>query len=130
MICLNEFESAAAQGSGATKENFMIFLQLLAPLAPHVTEDIWQHLGDSTSKSIHLSEWPTYDPEQLIEDEVTIGVQINGKVRAELTIATDASKDAIETAALTLPRIQDFLADKKIQKVIVIPGKIINIVIE
>jgi leucyl-tRNA synthetase len=141
MICLNEFESASAKGYGVTKKDFKLFLQILAPFAPHVTEELWQHMEanrrvsmdgtrhDSAESSIHLSAWPKYDPKLLIEDEVTIGVQVNGKVRAELTIAADASKEAIESAALALPRIQEFLQGKTVKKIIVIPVRIINIVI-
>lgn len=121
MICLNEFES-----TGVIKKNFKIFLQLLAPFAPHVTEELWNHFGET---NIHLSRWPDYDPKLLIEDEITIGVQINGKVRAELTIAADASEKMIESAAIELPRIQEYLQGKIIRKMIVIPSRAINIVI-
>jgi leucyl-tRNA synthetase len=128
MICLNEFEK-----SSVSKKDFKLFLQLLAPFAPHVTEELWQQcvggLTANTESSIHLSGWPKYDPKLLIEEEVTIGVQVNGKVRAELAIAADASKETIESAALALPRIQEFLQGKTIKKIIVIPARIINIVI-
>ena len=124
MICLNEFESAAAQGSGATKKDFNIFLQLLAPFAPHMAEELWDG-----KTSIHRSDWPAYNPKLLIEDEVTIGVQVNGKVRAELTVAADASKETIESAALALPRIKEFLQGSAIKKIIVIHGRVVNIVI-
>jgi leucyl-tRNA synthetase len=128
MICLNEFEAAAAQGSGPTKKDFMVFLQLLAPFAPYVSDELWHQLQEA--KTIHHSAWPSYDPRYVVEDEVTIGVQVNGKVRAELTSAADASEDSIQSAALALPRIQELLADKTIKKIIVIPHKIVNIVIE
>jgi leucyl-tRNA synthetase len=123
MICLNEFEK-----SGVSQKDFIVFLQLLAPFAPHVTEELWDTFGDQVAKSIHRSAWPTYNQKLLIEDQVTIGVQINGKVRGELTMAADATKDAIESAALALPRIQEYLNDMTIKKVIVVPGRVINIV--
>lgn len=137
MICLNEFEK-----SPTGKKDFKLFLQLLAPFAPHMTEELWQELGEgraskdsarhdfAKSASIHTSIWPSYDPKLLIEDEVTIGVQVNGKVRAELTIAAGASKEAIEAAALALPRIQEYLSGGMVKKVIVIPGRAVNIVIQ
>lgn len=127
MICLNEFESAA-QGSGVTKEDFKIFLQLLAPFAPHVAEELWTKFDGKGS--IHRSAWPTYNAKYLIEEDVTIGVQVNGKVRAELTVATDATKESVESAALALARIQEYITGKTVKKVIAIPGKIVNIVIE
>ncbi len=123
MICLNEFEK-----SGVSEHDFKLFLQLLAPFAPYVTEELWNTFGGATAKSIHLSGWPTYDPKLLIEDEVTIGVQINGKVRGELTIVADATAKIIESAALALPRIQEHLKGMTVKKVIVVPGRVINIV--
>ncbi len=128
MKCLNEFEK-----SSVSKKDFKLFLQILAPFAPHVTEELWQQfvggLTANAESSIHLSAWPKYNPKLLIEDEVTIGVQVNGKVRAELTVAADASKETIESAAMSLPRIQEFLHGKTVKKIIVIPARIINIVI-
>jgi len=99
MICLNEFEK-----SEVSEKDFKIFLQLLAPFAPHITDELWSLFGEK--KSIHVSLWPKYDQKLLVDDEITIGVQINGKVRAELTMAADATKQTIESAALALPRIQ------------------------
>jgi leucyl-tRNA synthetase len=128
MICLNEFEKSAV-----AEREFRIFLQLLAPFAPHVTDELWLALRDSkgdsaNAKSIHLFQWPKYNPKLIIDNEVTVGVQVNGKVRAELTIAADATKDTIESAALALPRIQEHLQGVAIHKIIVVPGRIINIV--
>lgn len=123
MICLNEFEKTEV-----TSDDFKIFLQLLAPFAPHITDELWGMLGEVGS--IHRSVWPTYDPALLVEHEVTIGVQINGKVRGEVTVASDSSKETVEAAALALPRIQEYLTGKQIKKTIVIPGKIVNIVID
>jgi leucyl-tRNA synthetase len=121
MICLNEFEKSAVN-----EKDFCMFLQLLAPFAPHVTEELWKRFGHQTS--IHLSTWPKAKAALLVDDEVTIGVQVNGKVRGELTIALGASKEAIEEAALAVPRIQEFLKAMAIKKVIVVPGRVINIV--
>jgi leucyl-tRNA synthetase len=123
MICLNEFEKTAV-----SKKDFSLFLQLLAPFAPYVTEELWMQLGQK--KSIHLSDWPVHNPTLLLEDTVTIGVQINGKVRGEITVPIDASKASIEAAAYALPRIAEYMRGSTVQKVIVIPGKVINIVLQ
>lgn len=122
MILLNQWDEQETISLG----DYKTFLQLLAPFAPHMTEELWYELGET--KSIHLASWPTYDPEKVIEDTVVIGVQINGKVRGELFIKKTDTKEAIEAAALALPKIQEHISGKTIQKVIVIPGRIINIV--
>jgi leucyl-tRNA synthetase len=122
MICVNEIEKASA----ITQKDFKLFLQLLAPFAPHITEELWYELGETSS--IHLAQWPVADEALLVDDEVTIGVQINGKVRAELTIATSASKEDIESAARALPRVIEYTEGKTIRNVIVVPGRIINII--
>ena len=123
MICSNEFEKARYVSSDDAK----IFLKLFAPFAPHISEELWHELGETTS--IHLAPWPTPDPGLLKDDSVTIGVQINGKARAELTVPTSASEEEITQAALLLPKVKEYVADNTIIKTIVIPGRIINIVI-
>jgi leucyl-tRNA synthetase len=122
MICVNEIEKA----STITQKDFKLFLQLLAPFAPHITEELWYELEETSS--IHLAQWPVADEALLVDDEVTIGVQINGKVRAELTIATSASKEDIESAARALPRVIEYTEGKTIRNVIVVSGRIINII--
>ncbi len=107
--------------------SYYFLLKLLAPFAPHMTEELWHQLGEA--ESIHLSKWPTYDPQIAKDDTVTIGVQINGKVRAQLTVDADMDAETLEKAALALPRVQEFLAGKEPKKVIAVPGRVINIVI-
>jgi leucyl-tRNA synthetase len=79
--------------------------------------------------SIHLSSWPKYDADKVIDEEVTIAIQINGKVRAEISIKKTDTKEDIEAAALLVPKIQEYIKDKKIEKIIVVPGRIVNIVV-
>jgi leucyl-tRNA synthetase len=102
-------------------------IRLLAPMTPHLTEELWAELGNSES-ILAESPWPTFDPALLIEDTVTLAVQVNGKLRATLDMAKDASKDAIEQAALALPNVQSQIDGKTIRKVVVVPGKIVNVV--
>ena len=104
------------------------FVKLLAPIAPHVAEELWSILGHEGG--ISYTEWPTYDESKLVDDEVEVVVQVLGKVRAKVMVAKDASKEEQEAAALADEKVQEFIAGKTIVKVIVIPGKLVNIVVK
>lgn len=105
------------------------FVQLLAPFAPHLSEELWQTLTQS-GESISYVPWPTWDEAKLVEDEVEIVVQIKGKVRAKLVIAKDSSREELEKLALTNEKIQSEIAEKQVVKVIVVPNKLVNIVVK
>lgn len=102
------------------------FVKLLAPVAPHMMEEIWQVLGHN--ESISYAEWPKFDPEKLVESTVEIMVQVNGKLRGKFSAAKDAAKDELEKAAMADHHVPKFLEGKDVKKVIVIPNKIVNIV--
>jgi leucyl-tRNA synthetase len=102
------------------------FIKLLNPIAPHMTEEIWQKLGHDDT--ITYATWPTFDPAALVEDTVEIVVQVNGKLKAKLAASKDASKADLEKAALAEEKVQQATAGKTVRKVIVVPGKIVNIV--
>lgn len=102
-------------------------LQLLAPFAPHITDELWQQFGHSNS--IHIGGWPVWDEGALKSDSLTIVVQVNGKLRASLQLSADATRQQIETAALVDSRIKKITAGKQPQKLIYVPGKLINIVV-
>ncbi|MFH2205074.1 MAG: leucine--tRNA ligase [Elusimicrobiota bacterium] len=104
------------------------FLTLLNPFAPHLTEELWEALGNKPFLS--AQGWPAYDPEQTKGDTAEIVVQINGKLRDKLQVAAGASRDELEKAALALPKIQQLTADKRVVKVIVVPERLVNIVIK
>lgn len=123
MIVLNTWDAE----STVSLQEYKMLLRLLAPFAPHMTEELWYVLGETTS--IHMSTWPEYDGGLVMDDTVTLGVQINGKVRAELTVANDAAPAAIEEATLALPKVQEYIAGKIVKKIIVVPGRVINIVL-
>ena len=103
------------------------FVQLLAPFAPHLSEELWVRLGQEAS--ISYVAWPTYDPAQLVEDTVEIIFQVNGKVRGKATVARDIDQDGMIAAAKADDNVQKFIADQTIRKVIAIPGKFVNIVV-
>ncbi|WP_459524025.1 leucine--tRNA ligase [Leuconostoc lactis] len=103
------------------------FVQLLAPFAPHLSEELWVRLGQEAS--ISYVAWPTYDPAQLVEDTVEIIFQVNGKVRGKAIVARDIDQDGMIAAAKADDNVQKFIADQTIRKVIAIPGKFVNIVV-
>lgn len=104
------------------------FVKMLAPIAPHIAEELWQLLGHEGT--ISFAQWPTYDETKLVDDEVEIAVQVAGKVRAKIVVAKDASKEDIEKVALADEKVQEYMAGKSLVKVIVIPGKLVNIVVK
>ena len=108
------------------REGFGIVLQLLAPIAPHIAHRLWRELkyGDD----ILESHWPQPDEDALKLENIQYVIQVNGKVRAKIQIAADAHQSAIEQAAMMDENVRKFIVDAQIRKVIVIPGKLVNIV--
>ncbi|KRN29772.1 leucyl-tRNA synthetase [Lactobacillus selangorensis] len=102
------------------------FILLLAPIAPHMMEELWQKLGHD--ESLTYAPWPTYDPNALVDDQVDIVLQVNGKRRGVATVSRELGKDELEKIALTNENVEKFIAGKDVKKVIVVPGKIVNVV--
>jgi leucyl-tRNA synthetase len=123
MICLNEMEKEEE----ILKSDFEKFILLLSPFAPHITSELWQILGNK--KDIVLSAWPKYDPNKIQEDEVKIGVQINGKVRGDITVSVEEDESTAIEKAKQNPDISKWIEGKEIKKVIYIRGKILNILV-
>ena len=117
-----------AQQKCVSREVLEKLVVLLAPFAPHVAEELWEKLGHSTT--VCDAEWPIFDESQLKEDSVTLSVSFNGKTRFTLDFPADASADAIREATLASEQAQKYLEGKNVVKVIVVPGRIVNIVIK
>jgi leucyl-tRNA synthetase len=111
-----------------SRQTYLEFLTLLAPFAPHMTEELWHTLTPDSS-SIHLSLWPKWDESKTVLRTRTIGVQVNGKLRATISIDADAEADVVENAALAHPDIVKWLSGSTPKKVIVVAGKIVSIVV-
>ncbi len=101
---------------------------LLAPFTPHITEELWHELGQTDS--VHAQQWPVYEEAALVVDEIELAVQVNGKVRDKIIVATSATKEEIEEQAFASDRVKEFTDGKTVAKVIIIPGKICNIVVK
>ncbi len=114
-------------GSPIWDEAVRSLVLMMAPIFPHISEELWHRLGNESS--VHVAKWPTGDEEKAREDELTIVVQVNGKVRDKLVKAPGVAKDVLENEALALPNIMRWTEDKTVRKVIVVPDKLVNIVV-
>lgn len=101
--------------------------QLLAPFTPHIADELWEQFGHDSS--IHVSRWPAYNEQYLVADTMTVVVQVNGKLRAQLVVATDAQKDAVLAAAKADEKVATYLEGKIVKKAIYVPGKLVNFVV-
>jgi leucyl-tRNA synthetase len=110
----------------AMKEALDSMILLMSPFVPHISEELWEAFGNKSG--LTKREWPQYDPQLIIEDELTIVVQVNGKKRAEIRVALKASDDEIKQAAMAELNVQKFLEGRTIRKMVVVPGKLVNIV--
>ena len=126
MELVNVLYAYEGLGDAASREAVLAAIQLLAPAAPHLTEELWQMMGGSGLVS--ESRWPIAEAQWLTADHVEIVVQINGKLRARLQVAAGSARDVLEREALQDPRVQSGLTGKSVGKVIVVPDKLVNIV--
>jgi leucyl-tRNA synthetase len=124
MSLVNDFYK---KGS-VTKGEYRILITLLNPVAPHITEELWEKYGDTPL--LALTKWPDYDKSKTIDDEIEIAVQINGKIKDKITVSKDISKQELENTAKQAEKVQEILAGKEIVKVICVPGKLVNIVVK
>ena len=124
MILLNDMDKTQT----ISKKDYRTILNLLNPFAPHITEELNEicHLGPELS----ISPWPNYDENKTVKDELEIGVQVNGKLRASIKITKDAPKEEVENIALSEQNVKKYINDKEIVKVIVVPNRIVNIVVK
>ena len=130
MELLNEMNKARQQGaasSPAWQEAIDIYLRMLAPVAPHITEELWARLGKPYS--IHTQSWPEVDEEAAREDEITLGVQVNGKLRDRINVPAGIAAEEAKAMALASEAVMKFLEGKAPRQVIYVPGRLVNIVI-
>lgn len=129
MVCVNELTSAEKRPASALHT----LLVLLSPFAPHIAEELWEQLGKKFSGfdgSAQTQNWPSHDESMLVENEVEIVLQINGKVRGKLVVPKDSTREQLETAARADEKIATQIAEREIIKVIAVPGKLVNFVIK
>jgi leucyl-tRNA synthetase len=140
MELVNAFYDAVDQGSasptrppasglrpGVIRETFETLILLLAPFAPHLCEELWERLGHR--QSLAEEPWPAYDPEALYQAQVELVVQVNGKVRARITVPADTSEDQIKVTAAEHAQVRKFLDGRRVRQIIVVPKRLVNIVV-
>ena len=122
------FQDKTDVNEGLLREVGINLIKLLAPFAPHITEELWSRLvGEG---SVHQAKWPKYDAAATVLDEVEIVLQINGKVRDKIVIPANIDREAMQEAAMQQPRVQELTAGKQVVKVICVPKKLVNIVVK
>lgn len=124
MTCATQLDRAEFVG----KQQYEDILRLLAPFAPHIAEELWQHLGNTAS--IHASSWPEFDSEVLIADEQNVAIQINGKLRGEIVVRIGITEKELRDKILQIENIQKYVSDgSTIKRFIYVPGKLVSIVV-
>jgi leucyl-tRNA synthetase len=109
------------------REALQTLVQLIAPFAPHISEELWQQLGGNDL--VQHNPWPVWDDKLIVNETMTIVVQVNGKLRAKFDVATDANENQIKQIALNDGNVKAFMQNKKPVKVIYVPGRLVNVVI-
>jgi leucyl-tRNA synthetase len=127
MKILNALDRLAGVDHNVSREGLSMLLRLLAPITPHISHYLWPELGFGTD--ILDAEWPEHDPAALIEDEIELVVQVNGRKRGDVRVPRDADSKAIETIVLADPAVQRHVSGQAIKKVVVVPGRLVNVVI-
>ncbi|MDZ7344176.1 MAG: class I tRNA ligase family protein, partial [candidate division KSB1 bacterium] len=111
------------------KQGIETFTRLISPIAPFIAEEIWQEVLGNQGTSVHQQPWLAYDENEIAEEQMTIAIQVNGKLRDEVVVPVDIDEDWLKKMVLTRERVQKFVDGKMVQKVIVVPKKLVNIVV-
>jgi leucyl-tRNA synthetase len=132
MKMLNALEGVLKGGNDAAanavlREGLSILLRVLSPITPHITHQLWRDLG--YGEDILNAAWPEPDVQALVESERELVVQVNGKKRGDVRVPRDADKAVIEAAALADAEVQKFVAGQPVKKVVIVPGRLVNIVV-
>lgn len=123
-----EFLNAAARSETLPITIIKTYLRLVGPFAPHIAEELWERLGEADF--IARAAWPTYDPALLIDETMEIPVQVNGRLRTVLTVDRSIEQNALEQLALTDPTVMRYIEGKAVQRVIVVPGRLANVIVK
>ncbi|MCL5224385.1 MAG: class I tRNA ligase family protein [Patescibacteria group bacterium] len=126
MVQLNKFE---ADPGAVSKEQYAAFIELLAPFAPHLTEEIWSKLHGPKAGSVHVATWPKYDPKLLVDSSVTVIVQVNGKFRSTVSVSRGSGEKEVVKIALADPKIKQIMGSRYAKKVVFVKDRLVNFVV-
>ena len=124
---LSKFDDDSTNGMAIRHEGWYTLVKMISPFAPHMAQALWEQLGETSLLCDAM--WPAVDKAALVQDEIEMVVQVNGKLRAKIPVAADASQADIEALALADENVQRFTAEQTIRKVIVVPGRLVNVVV-
>ena len=124
---ISRFEDGSAQGRAVMQEALEAVVLMLSPIVPHITHTLWAALGHE--QAVIDCRWPLVDEAALVQESMQLVVQVNGKVRGKISVATDAQKEEIEAAVSVEENVLKHIADKPVRKIIIVPGKLVNVVI-
>lgn len=127
MNSISRFDDTSPAGRAVVQESLESIVQLLAPIVPHICDYLWRRLGQT--EALVYAEWPQVDDAALVQDTVQLVVQVNGKLRGRINVAVDADRDRIEELALAEENVKRFVGDQAVRKVIVVPGRLVNVVV-
>jgi leucyl-tRNA synthetase len=124
---VTRLDDSSPQGVAVVREALDAVVLFLSPIVPHICHELWGVLGHETA--VVDERWPAYDESALEQDSIEMVVQVNGKLRAKISVATDADQDEVVAIALADENVQRFIGDKEVRKTIVVPGRLVNIVV-
>jgi leucyl-tRNA synthetase len=127
MNTLGRFDDVSPQGRAVRQEALELIVLMLAPITPHLSHALWKELGHGDALIDHA--WPKADPAALVRDSIEIVVQVNGKLRSHVSVAPDASEEQLRAVALADSAVQKWIDGKSVRKVIVVKGKLVNVVV-
>jgi leucyl-tRNA synthetase len=130
MKILNALERLPGVSDAVVEEGLRILLRLLAPITPHITHTLWRELGFAANGGDILdAAWPTVDESALLQDEIELVLQVNGKLRGNMRVAKDAGRAEIEKLAMQNANVQKHVDGQPVKKVVVVPGRLVNVVV-
>ena len=124
---LAKYKDDSEQGKAIMHEAIEFITLMLSPIVPHITQQLWQDLGHEGL--VAEASWPEHDESALVQDEIEMMIQVNGKLRSKIKVPADAAKDTVEALALADEKVISNIEGKTVRKVIVVPGRLVNLVV-